>query len=229
MKRKIIALFLISLIFTGCKKSDVDEEAVISQMDMSNNDDISDMSHYRDDYGYIVVPNYYVQDYSDIKISDTNTIGTAGELITCLAMINSYWNNDESSPDSFYEKYQDKFDDNGFCNIESMSDLIMNNNDATWSKEEFNPDKVLDYISKYQATVLVEIPHSSMFGKNTSYLIITGISGEYVAVRDPNLANIQNYAIKDMKTSFNEYLYHFSDILVSVGEDSTMYVYRWGD
>ncbi len=223
MTRKIISLILIlsSVLFIGCKtdeKKEIKEEAQEVPV-------FEDMTFYKDELGYLFVPTYYEQDYKDISISKDNTFDTAGSLITCLSMINSYYNNDDSKPDAFFKEYNSYFDNNGLCDIEKTATAFLGE-DIEVIKEPFNPVNVAEYIKNDLAVILLEIPHTSMYGKNTSYIILTGVTDDYVAVRDPNKANIQRYAIKDVKSSMDEYLYHYTDVITSAGTSSNMYVFK---
>ena len=51
-------------------------------------------------------------------------------------------------------------------------------------------------------------------------------SNNTLLVLDPNKANIQRYAIKDVKSSMDEYLYHYTDVITSAGTSSNMYVFK---
>ena len=220
--KKLIIVPLVILCFSGCGKKEESQE-IIAPVESEE-----DKTWITTDMGrFMVVPNMYIQDYQETSLSEEYTIAEKGSLITCLSMIDSYWNSETITPDVFLDKYENYIDSDGTCDIDSISNDFMNTQWVAYEKMEFNPEKMSELISTYDATILLEIPHSSIYGKGKSYLIITGISDNgYAAVRDPNKWNVDNLAY-EYKSTNGEYLYPLCDILSAAGNEAIMYVYRW--
>jgi len=213
---------MLVLIISGCGKNEEPHESVITE------EKEEDKTWIKTDMGrFMVVPNMFVQDYPATKLSEDYTISEKGTLITCLSMIDSYWSSETITPEVFIEKYDEFINNDGTCDIDSISNNFMNTQWVAYEKMTFNPETMSELISTYDATILLEIPHSSIYGKGKSYLIITGISDNgYAAVRDPNKWNVDNLAY-EYKSTNGEYLYPLCDILSAAGNEAIMYVYRW--
>ncbi len=236
LNNSLLLLFLLSMLFCGCKKEkdivDKKEEKILEPQ-ISESVKIAsengDWTQVQTESGYfLVVPNIFIQDYEDVKINSKKTIGSNGEQIVSLCMIKSFWNNKKITPEEFVEEYKNAIDNNGIVDIDAISDTLVNKEDVEYAKDVFNPEVMVSYFTDHSdTTVLIEIPHNSKYGKGCSYLIITGISDDgYVAIRDPNKWNIEQYAM-DFQTMDGEYLYPLADVLCSAGNNSTMYIFRW--
>lgn len=230
-------LFCICLLFTGCgKKQNIDNTQQDNRkLEINISDSVKeaveegDLTQIQTEAGYyLVVPNIFVQDYEDVKINNNHTIGKRGTQIVSLCMLESFWNNKMITPDEFIDKHKDFISNNAIINIDDIASSLVNLDEVEYVKDTFNPENMVTYFDEYSdTTVLLEIPHNSKYGKGCAYLIITGISDDgYVAIRDPNKWNIEQYAM-DFKTMNGEYLYPLADVLCSAGNNSTMYIFRW--
>ena len=228
VNKLIISFMCCSLLFVGCGKEEEPEVHTISEMSEDTKDE-DDTWYKMEDGSFMVVPNMFIQDYEDVKISKKYTVAEKGQLITCLSMIDSFWNGKTVTPDKFIKEYKSYIKSDGSCDIDAISEEIMKDDSMTYEKMDFDAMIMSEKISKNQAVVLLEICHNSIYGKGKSYMIITGIAEEgYACVRDPNKWNNDNLA-SQYKTDMDETLYPLTEVLASAGNDSTMYIYRWRD
>lgn len=174
------------------------------------------------------VPIYYKEDYGSVKIGQNSTIGDKGDLIVCLAMIESYLSDIPSiSPETITWEHEEYIYDNGAVDP-SLYELIAYTNDYQFTKELFSPGTAMNYLHSDQAVVMVHINHPSIFSPTSAYLILTGIDttstdAACFIVRDPNKKNLDNHAVGF--TEYQEPLYRISDITAMLSESSDMYVF----
>ena len=91
VNKLIISFMCCSLLFVGCGKEEEPEVHTISEMSEDTKDE-DDTWYKMEDGSFMVVPNMFIQDYEDVKISKKYTVAEKGQLITCLSMIDSFWN-----------------------------------------------------------------------------------------------------------------------------------------
>ena len=163
INNRLIVLFCCFIfLLSGCGKEAVEVRTISEKPEEEKLEDKT-WSISTDGESFMVIPNMFMQDYADVAISDECTVAEKGELITCLAMIDSYWNKGTVTPEKFIEKFGKYINKNGTCDIDSISKDIMKGEGRLYEKMEFQPKTMSELISKYEATVLLEIPHNSLY------------------------------------------------------------------
>ncbi len=174
-----------------------------------------------------LVPIYYNEDYSNVGYGNS-TLGNDGDLITCLAMIESYLSGlDNITPESFLSDHDDFIDENGRVE-EDLFSLIARVNDFSYEKTTFSPDIAMKKIRLDLGVCLVKINHNSIFGQKPHYIILTGLDTKTTryatfVVRDPSKVISEKYAV-----GFNgndEPLYRITDLTAILSTSSEMYMF----
>ena len=135
------------------------------------------------------LPLYYQQDFDDIPYN-TGTIATDGNLITCLSMLDSFYNCDFITPSN----YLDTYNVSGLIGEDLIAEFGEHNNRQVL-KFAFDAETLGFFLVTERREVLVHITHPSIYGTTSSYVIITTCTADgKLCVRDPNEWNIDNYA-----------------------------------
>ena len=171
------------------------------------------------------VPMYFQQEFYEIEIGAFN-VAKNGNLITCLSMLDSFYECDFVTPDMFIEKYKDYIRENGTYDADELISAVATENNRKMYKFPFTAENLAEYVGTYRYAVLVHINHPSMYGNSSSYIIVSGITMEgQLYVRDPNKDNIKNYAIVEES---GETIYDAFSLVFSAGSDATIYVLGGG-
>ena len=171
---------------------DVSSELVMS--DAQNKPSGEEMSHVQVERStgpgkeLLTFPLYYQQDYADVPFKD-KTVAEYGSLITCLSMMESFYQADFITPDVFLENHS---------NAEESSDALLQDfadyNGRTLHTYDFDAELLGSFLVNERREVLLFIPHSSVFGDTGSYMILTGTTVDgRIYVRDPIQNNINNW------------------------------------
>lgn len=197
------------------------EEVTNTESTLADTDDI--LSHINVDRGngpegeLLKIPLYYQQDYIDVPYNN-GTIATNGNLITCLSMLDSFYNFDFITPDS----YLDTYDVNGITGEDLINEFAEHNNREV-IKYSFDAETLGFFLVNERREVLVHITHPSIYGSTSSYIIVTTCTADgMLCVRDPNQWNIDNYAIFSYD---EEFLYDPTVFCEQASSSSEMYVF----
>lgn len=176
--------------------------------DPNNNNDFLDM------------PIYYQCNYKDVACGKTN-IATEGNLVTCLSMIYSYYN-EPLPPDEFTVEYSSYINDlptnKGSLIQEVANDCEVNMKELPYSFETMAGNVIKNNV------VLLRIPNPSALSDTSTYIIIKGLnSDKNFIVRDPVKENIETESIYVINEK--EPVYSPTLICEAVGEESQMYVF----
>lgn len=207
---------------TNAKSSTVESSSEVVMSDTQNRPSGEDMSHIQVERStgpgkeFLTFPLYYQQDYSDVPLKD-KSVAEYGSLITCLSMLESFYQADFITPDIFLANH---------ANTEMASDILLQDfagyNGRTLHTYDFDAELLGSFLVNERREVLLYIPHSSIFGDTGSYMILTGttIDGR-IYVRDPNQNNINNWAtiIEDEPT------YDATVLCEQASSSSIMYVF----
>lgn len=165
------------------------------------------------------VPMYFQNDYRDIAFGDS-TVAQQGNLVTCLSMLESYYLNENVTPDIFISKHPEDcskgikgLNSNSISKYASLYNVEL-------TETNFDFTEALEHIRRYQAKIILKIPHNSIFGTGTSYMLLTGIKDGGFIVCDPNKDNIDNFATK----VDNYYIYDAYLVSVAASNSSIMYI-----
>lgn len=175
---------------------------------------------------FYTMPMYYQKDFEDIQMGDLN-IAKNGNLITCLSMMDSQYSADYITPDKFLEKYSMYINEDGSFDKVALIQAVAENNYRKLTIESLDVLKLPVYLETYQLNVLVHINHPSIYGDNSAYMVITGITPEgNLYVRDPIYKNREEYATV---TEQGETVYSSFDFFLEAGKDATVYVMGGGE
>ena len=235
MKRYFIILLLtICIPVTGCssrKVSNSNKSSEITEPDttadciptvISNTGITLDNSNtaieLQENY-YPEIPAFYQSDYKDIPFGNS-TIQKDGNLLTCLSMIESYITYKTVTPDLFV-KVHDKLCTSGSntLNEDSIYTFAETLN-KNITKERFEIENISTYLLKQNAIVLLHIPHNSMYGMSSSYLIITGMNENGVEVRDPVRTNVDSFG----HSNYDNPTYSIYNLCIAASTDSFVYI-----
>lgn len=168
---------------------------------------------------YTEIPAFYQTDYSDIPFG-TSTIGESGNLLTCLSMIESYVTYKTVTPDMFVQIHEDLCANGTNSLTEDSIYSLAKALNKTVTKESFEIENVTSYLLDRNGILLLHIPHNSIYGMSSSYLIITGLNENGVEVRDPVRENIDTFA----NSNYNKPTYSIYDLCIAASTDSIIYV-----
>ncbi len=215
-RHKMKAFMLASLLLSFSSIS-----SVVYAQEKVNDIEVYEINSDEDENdSFDIVPIYYQNDYSDIQFDD-GTIASKGNLVTCLAMLESYYSGKEITPETFIDEHSSDCS-RGIKGLNSASiTKYVDSYGLELIEANFDFSKACEHIKKYQAKVLLKIPHNSIFGKGTSYIILTGISDKGFIVRDPNKNNINIYG---KKINEAEYIYDAYLISIAASNSSKMYI-----
>ena len=168
---------------------------------------------------YPEIPAFYQSDYPNIPFGNS-TIQKGGNLLTCLSMIESYITYKTITPDLFIEVH-DKLCSAGSDTLteDSIYDFAESLNKNV-TKEKFEIENISSYLLKQHAILLLHIPHNSMYGMSSSYLIITGMNENGVEVRDPVRTNVDSFG----HSNYDNPTYSIYDLCTAASTDSFVYI-----
>ena len=171
------------------------------------------------------VPMYFQQEFLKVE-NEAFNVAKQGGLITCLSMLDSFYECTFNTPDIFMEKYKEYFREDGTYNAEELISAVARNNYRKMYKFPFTVDNLAEYVGTHRYAVLVHINHPSIYGNSSSYIIVTGITMDgQLYVRDPNKDNIKLYAQTE---EGGETIYNSFDLVFSAGSNATIYVLGGG-
>lgn len=166
---------------------------------------------------FLTIPLYYQQDYKDV-VYNNSTIASSGSLITCLSMLESYYCSDFITPREYVDMHY----------VQNMStDELINdfatNNERNIIKLSFDAETLGNYLVHESREVLVQIPHPSIYGTPSSFILVTTTTADgKLYVRDPNQTNIATYASYSLD---NEPLYNPTIFCEQASSSSYMYIF----
>ena len=164
-------------------------------------------------------PLYYQQDFPNTAF-ENSTVAVSGSLITCVAMIESFYKSAYISPDILLNNYPELVS----CNSEDIMDKIAEENNLLVKEQPFDIYDLADYLVTEKWPVILEIPHASAFGKGTSYILLVGTTAEgNLIVRDPNEDN-KGFQISN---NYGETIYTATSVIVEAGENSIMHTFMY--
>jgi len=101
---------------------------------------------------------------------------------------------------------------------DEIINAVATGNNRVMTKVPLDVYTLKQYVKDYYLAVLVHINHASIYGEDSSYLIITDITDDgKLIVRDPNKSNIDKYAtIRDG----GETIYETFDFFLAAGRNA---------
>lgn len=167
------------------------------------------------------VPLYYQQDFDDEY--NGSTIAVQGSLLTCLSMLESYEKSSYISPDIYNSNFVN-------AKTQTADELILDfaqRNELTILKENLNIENLSNYLVYGDYIVLLHIPHASVFGKDSSFMLLTGVNSDgMIYVRDPNKYNLSEFATYDEtgQPSYHPYL-----VCQQASSSAYIYIFTHGE
>ena len=233
MKRRIITIFAITaLLFSSCGKEDnkdeiptaTDEQIEESKTIINNIGAIDPNNPEQDkdscDFSYI--PAIYMQDYESTIMPNGKSVAESGNLVTVLSMIASYHKNEWITPDVLIKDYPQLFNEKGNIIVEDTLNTF--SGEGSYDVLDYDFNTLVEGLANTYDFALVRIPHPSKYGNLSTYLLIEGFSDDLkVGVRDPNKNNILKYA--DISSYDNTPRYDVGDLMIALGQGSTMYMF----
>lgn len=166
------------------------------------------------------MPLYYQQDFVDVPFGLSN-VGERGSLITCLAMIDSYYQSDYITPDVLLGRM------NASNSVHPSKDTLIQSfceyGAYNASQEHFDISVIAEEVVVNYNIALIRIPHTSIYGETSSYIIVTGATedGDLI-IRDPNKNNQVLYC---GYTSFGEPIYMTESVVISASSSAELYIF----
>lgn len=178
-----------------------------------------------DDYTYF--PQMYMQDFAGVKMPNGEDVSKSGNLLMELCIIDNelgkgFDGPDDSviTPEIFIEKYPNIFLENGNIDVNAYASLI---GSYTPEGEEFDLDKVAQYLTEpYEVGILTYIPNPSIYGMDSTYLLITGLNNGRCIVRDVNKNNLPLATIDE---EIGYHYYNLADVVTAVGTRGRIWVF----
>lgn len=230
-KRKLILLLCISFTLCGCantkNESTESTETITASSQTHERTELSGISACHNmvsiedgpEQKFNTYPLYRQQDFSSIPYKTSN-IANAGSLLTCMAMIESYWKSDYITPDILLNNYPELTEN---TSDESTMNTIAESNNMMVEDMQIDMYSLADYLVNEKWPVILEIPHASAFGQGTSYILLIGTTPEgNIIVRDPNQDNEEF----EISNTYNEQIYTITSILVEAGNTSIMHTFK---
>lgn len=230
MKKTLIIATILTLAFTSFTTNAASKEsqssAQLKKASLQLAIDPNDENSILDGYSFAFVPMIYMQDYEGLKMPNNQDVSKSGNLLCCICMIASYEYHEWITPDNIQEKLPSIFDDNGNIDLDIAIKTISKNGYEKAQYDYYNMAKALSERKDSGQSfpiILVRVPRPSMYGNNSTYLIVTGLTENGgLAVRDPNKNNIEKYSIGT--SAENSPMYDYGDFIVSIGNNSKMYI-----
>lgn len=226
IRLKLIILYAITAaILCGCGNSENISEEIpdteINEGSLTINDNTTNMEiDDTKEHIYTSLP-YFYQDSYDIKFGE-DRICDNGNLLTCLSMLESYYLDKEITPDVFVARHSELCS-NGYksLNADEITNFIETLN-VGCIEEDFSVKEAVTKLKSLHGYILVYIPHTSIYGKGGSYLIIAGTYNDYFIVHDPS--KISEDSNKASETKDGEMLYNATQFTLAASKDSKMWV-----
>lgn len=135
------------------------------------------------------IPLYFQQDYTSTPYNG-GTLAEYGSLVTCLSMLESFYQADIITPD----KYTTLHDVNNLSSTDLIEHFASDNGREVHTYS-FDAELLGSLLIDDRREVLLYIPHASIYGAQSSYMILTTVSeNAFICVRDPNQLNVQTLA-----------------------------------
>lgn len=138
---------------------------------------------------FLSVPLYYNEDF-DILLKDDPIYQTYPSLITCLSMLESFYQADFITPDMYLKEHT--------LNTTSVDEIISDfadTNNYIVKKQNFDIETLGNILITECRKVLIYIPHSSIYGDYCSFFIVTDCTIDSdLCMRDPVRSNLDKYA-----------------------------------
>lgn len=223
MKIKLLLTgIMLSLLFTLCSCSQEPKktiEFIDSSEKQSSDKPISHIDVYQSDgpgKEFLNVPLYYNNDYPDIQ-KEYQSI-SAMSLLSCLSMLNSYYSSSYVTPIEYSDTHKSIISTSVEQNIYDMADSL----NMTVDKYSFDTETLSNLLTDDRKVVLLYIPHTSIFGKHSSFMLLTGVNAGNIYIRDPNNQNTGLYKTDSEpfcdcftlceQASSSAFIYVFNDI-----------------
>lgn len=232
MKKRVIIYLtlLLSLFFIGCGKVHSDntnplkrtntEELDAKKKDIQKKGHITVKRSEGPGKEFLSLPMYFQQDYKDIPFGNS-TIGSCGNLLVCLSMMESKICNDYINPVDFMKKYELYLSDKGIN--KSVLQKMASNDNRDLRIETFDLKALGEYLRVNRLPVLIRINKPSKYCETSTYIIAIGFDETgLIKIRDPNQANISKFA---KITEDGETWYDPTSICQAIGNDSLMYIF----
>ena len=190
--KRIAYIIPLLIVLVGCGQSTAESESITETNESAVKTESSSIQSQVNgitvgDYVELERPPYYYQNaYSDVPYGN-KTIATNGNLITVLSMLESYYMQQEITPDQFLERHKDEYTD-GIITHDEISGIIEGYGMACESGP-FNLRDAADAMARLKAMVIVYIPHNSVYSKGGCYLLLTERSKNGLVVHDPMYEN----------------------------------------
>ena len=254
MKRYLIIPLLLSVALTGCQRAPespsnvLDENLSADSTETAYNpseEPVGDKPYYDgdsfDSYEEAVaangntadtemldyIPTYYTDDYIDVSVGNT-TLGEHGELICLLASIDAYTSgNYLMTPEMFIDKYSRYVDQD--ANISEKIYKEICNEGVTCDTQTFSPWDAANALYVKKAIILLHINHDSLYGKGSTYLLLTGMQDDESGIACFAVKDSISSRAKDNSLGTGEngdLLYRMSDVAAMASDDSVMYVFK---
>lgn len=143
---------------------------------------------------YDTVPLYYQTLYNHVPFSGA-TVGQWGCGITCLAMVASYFLEEELLPDEMAHRFNISRDNPAACLDWGIDQLGLPLIGKYYGDEVF--EKVWPALENGQVVIAL-MQKGSLFTDNGHFIVIAGMTedGKYI-VNDPNMGNYTKYLLMD--------------------------------
>lgn len=171
---------------------------------------------------FSTLPELYQKDFDNVWFNG-GTVAENGNLLVCLCMLASYYQQHWILPSDFIAEYSEYISDDGNIDIYGASNAFLESN-AHITIETFDFKKASEYLINDSAIILLRIKNPSIYSEYSTYLILTGIGDGYISVRDPIYQNLEKHSYN--YDDYAGYYYSAYDVLISAGNDTTMYVYH---
>ncbi len=220
-KTGIVIPIVIMLLLSGCApknetgNTEIKTGSITVSRDSKNIalDDVEEFVYTSLPYFY---KDFYDEEFGDDKICDN------GNLVACLSMLESYYLDLQITPDVFVERHSELCD-NG-CESLNSSEItsFIESLNVGCIEDDFSVKEAVTKLKSLHGYILVYIPHTSIYGKGGSYLIIAGTYDDYFIVHDPS--KISENKNKVSETKEKEILYNATQLTLAASNDSKMWI-----
>ena len=227
MKKRVMLLLLaFMMLLSGCSNEEpntqneiTNYEGVANEITFSSDIDGISLDDLKE-VEYESFPYFYQEDYS-AKFGDS-TIADTGNLVTCLSMVESYYEKVEVTPDLFIEKHSELCENGTESLNSSQISNFIEELGLGCVKEEFDLKMASDSLKTLHGCIIVFIPHNSVYGEGGSYLLITGIYEDKFIVHDPVKESMNRN--KCVNTETDDIIYNATVLTASASDSSSMWI-----